>query len=82
MKNFTTKIAVYDASTQILIDIYTFSSVSRSQQLNDMQAMTNVKKEYRESRLAKLSDKYSDVIYRLAEDGLLNPLQDYTFEIL
>ena len=82
MRNYTTKIGIYDASTRILIDTYTLTSVARCQQINDRNAMSNVKDIYRASRLAELANRYGDVIYSLADDGIIDPLDKYVFETL
>lgn len=82
MRNYTTKIGIYDASTRILIDTYTFTSVARCQQINDRNAMLNAKDIYRALRLAELANRYGDVIYSLVDDGIINPLDKYVFETL
>ena len=81
MTKYTSKIAIYDANTKILIDTYTFIDTARCQQINDMRAMSNAKQAYRDRRLTELSNKYGDVIYRLADDGLINPIDKYVFEV-
>lgn len=82
MRNYTSKIAIYDASTRILIDTYTLISVARCQQINDMRAMSNVKDIYRASRLAELANRYGDVIYSLVDDGIIDLLSNYDFDII
>lgn len=82
MKKYTTKVGVYDASTRILIDSYTWTDTARCQQINDMRAMSNVKDIYRASRLAELANRYGDVIYSLVDDGIIDPLAKYVFETL
>lgn len=82
MRKYTSKIAIYDASTRILIDTYTLTSVARCQQINDSNAMSNVKDIYRASRLAELANRYGEVIYRLVDDGLIDPNDKYVFETL
>ena len=82
MKNYTTKIGIYDASTRILIDTYTLTSAARCQQINDRNAMSNVKDIYRASRLAELTNRYGEVIYSLVDDGIIDPLAKYVFETL
>lgn len=79
---YTTKIGVYCANTSILIDIYTLSDTARCKQINDNRAMSNAKKAYRDRRLADLANQYGDVIYKLVADGLIDPLDIYTFDIL
>ena len=82
MKNYRTKVGIYDAKTRILIDIYELSCETRCQQINDKRALSNAKDIYREARLAELANRYCGVIYRLADDGLIDPLGGYEFEIL
>ena len=82
MRKYTTKIGVYDANTRILIDIYTLSDTARCQQINDVRAMSNAKKAYRDRRLADLANQYGEVIYKLFADGLIDPIGIYTFDIL
>ena len=47
-----------------------------------MRALSNAKDIFRESRLAELANRYGDVIYRLAEDGIIDPLGIYDFAII
>ena len=82
MRNYTTKIGIYDARTRILIDTYTLTSVARCQQINDRYAMLKAKDIYRAARLAELANRYGDVIYSLVDDGIINPLDKYVFETL
>lgn len=82
MKEYTTKVGIYDAKTRILIDTYELSCKTRCQQINDRRAMLNAKDMYRCARLAELANRYGDVIYRLADDGIIDPLSIYDFCIL
>lgn len=82
MRNYTTKIDIYDASTRILIDTYTLTSVARCQQINDMRAMSNAKQAYKDRCLAELANRYGEVIYKLVADGLIDPLAKYVFEVI
>lgn len=82
MRKYTSKIAIYDASTRVLIDAYTFTSVARCQQINDRNAMSNAKNIYRALHLAELVNRYGEVIYRLVDDGLIDPNEKYVFETL
>lgn len=82
MKKYTTRVRIYDSKTRILIDTYELSCVTRCQQINDRRAMSNVKDIYRASRLAELANRYGGVIYRLVDDGLIDPLNIYEFDIL
>ena len=82
MRNYTTIINIYDASTRILIDTYTLTSVSRCQQINDRRAMLYAQDMYRDARIAELANQYGDVIYKLVGDGLIDPLARYVFETL
>ena len=82
MRSYTTKINIYDANTRILIDTYTLTSVSRCQQVNDRRAMLRAKDIYRNARVVELANQYGDVIYKLVDDGLIDPLAKYVFETL
>lgn len=82
MKKYTTKIGVYDSNTMILIGTYTLSCSVRCQQINDRRAMLSAKEIYRKKRIEDLTNQYGEVIYRLVDDGLINPLSIYAFEIL
>lgn len=82
MKKYTTKVGIYDAKTRILIDTYELSCETRCQQICDMRAMATAKDIYRAARLADLANRYGGVIYRLADDGLINPISIYDFCIL
>ena len=82
MQNYKTSIGVYDSTTMVLIDTYTFASDARCQQINDRRAMSNAKDIYRGKRLAELANRYGEVVYRLADDGIIDPLNIYDFCIL
>lgn len=82
MKKYTTKVGIYDSKTRILIDTYELSTETRCQQINDKRALSNAKDIYREARLAELANRYGDVVYRLADDGIIDPLRIYDFCIL
>ena len=82
MQNYKTSIGVYDSTTGVLIDTYTFASDARCKQINDGRAISHAKDIYRALRLAELANQYGDVIYRLVADGLINPLDKYVFEII
>ena len=82
MQKYTTKVGIYDAKTRILIDTYELSCVARCQQINDMRAMSHAKDIFREARLAELANRYGKVIYRLVDDGLIDPISIYDFFIL
>ena len=82
MEKYTTKVGIYDAKTRILIDTYELSCETRCQQINDMRAISNAKDIYRGKRLAELANRYGRVIYRLADDGLIDPISVYDFCIL
>ena len=82
MEKHTTTIGIYDASTRILIDTYTLTSTARCRQINDRRAMSNAKDIYRNACIADLANQYGEVIYRLVDDGIINPLDKYVFEIL
>ena len=82
MKKYKTSIGVYDSITGVLIDTYTFASDARCQQINDGRAMSNAKDIYRSKRLAELENRYGKVIYRLVDDGLIDPISVYDFCIL
>ena len=82
MQNYKTSIGVYDSITGVLIDTYTFASDARCQQINDGRAMSHAKDIYRYKRLAELADRYGRVIYRLVNDGLIDPISIYDFSIL
>ena len=82
MKKYTTKVGVYDAKTRILIDTCELSSDARCQQINDRRAMSNARDIYRGKRLAELANRYGRVIYRLADDGIIDPISVYDFCIL
>lgn len=82
MKKYTTKVGIYDDKTRILIDTYELSCVTRCQQINDMRALSNAKDIYRAARIAELENRYGKVIYRLVDDGLIDPLSIYDFCIL
>ena len=82
MKKYKTSIGIYDSITGILIDTYTLASDARCQQINDGRAMSHAKDIYRGKRLAELANRYGEVIYRLVDDGIINPLDKYVFEIL
>lgn len=82
MTKYTTKVGIYDANTGIKIDTYTLTSAARCQSLNDRRAMSSAKAKYRASRLAELANRYGKVIYRLAEDGIIDPISIFKFEIL
>lgn len=79
---YTTKVGIHDANTGIKIDEYTFTGSARCQQINDGRAVSTAKEVYRASRLAELANRYGEVIYRLVDDGLIDPLAKYVFEIL
>ena len=82
MAKYKTSIGVYDSITGVLIDTYTFASDARCQQINDGRAMSRAKDIYRCKRLAELATRYGKVIYRLADDGLIDPISVYDFCIL
>ena len=82
MEKYTTKVGIYDAKTRILIDTYELSCETRCQQINDMRAMSHAKDIYRNACIADLANQYGEVIYRLVDDGIINPLDKYVFEIL
>ena len=82
MAKYKTSIGVYDSITGVLIDTYTFASDARCQQINDGRAMSNAKDIYRSKRLAELENRYGKVIYRLVDDGLIDPISIYDFCIL
>ena len=82
MQNYKTSIEVYDSTTGVLIDTYTFASDARCQQINDRRAMSTAKDIYRGKRLAELENRYGKVIYRLVDDGLIDPISIYDFCIL
>ena len=82
MENYTTKIGVYDARTRILIGTYELSCESRCKRISEMRAMAKAKDIYRAARLAELANRYGGVIYRLAEDGLIDPISIYDFCII
>lgn len=82
MKKYTTRVGIYDSKTRILIDTYELSCVTRCQQINDRRAISNAKDIFRASRLAELANRYGVVIYRLVEDGLIDPISIYDFCIL
>ena len=82
MKFYTTKIGIYDASTRILIDTYVLTGAARCQQINDKRAMLYAKDIYRDARIADLANQYGEVIYKLVDDGLIDPLGEYVFETL
>ena len=82
MQNYKTSIEVYDSITGVLIDTYTFASDARCQQINDGRAMSHAKDIYRGKRLAELANRYGRVIYRLVDDGLIDPISIYDFCIL
>ena len=82
MTKYTSKIAIYDANTKILIDTYTFIDTARCQQINDMRAMSNAKEIYRNKRVSEFVNRYGEVIYRLVDDGLINPIDKYVFEVI
>ena len=82
MKKYITSIGIYDSTTGVLIDTYTFTSDARCKQINDGRAMSRAKDIYRASRLAELANRYGRVIYRLVDDGLFDPISIYDFCIL
>lgn len=82
MKKYTTRVGIYDARTRILIDTYELSGEARCQQINDKRALSNAKDIYHAARLAELANRYGGVIYRLADDGLIDPISIYDFCIL
>lgn len=82
MAKYTTKVGIYDANTGIKIGTYTLTSDARCKQINDMRAMSSAKDKYRASRLAELANRYGKVIYRLSEDGIIDPISIFTFDIL
>ena len=82
MAKYKTKVGIYDSTTGVLIDTYTFASDARCKQINDMRAISNAKDIYRGKRLAELANRYGRVIYRLADDGLIDPISVYDFCIL
>ena len=82
MQNYKTSIGVYDSNTGILIGTYTLASEARCQQINDRRAMSTAKDIYRGKRLAELATRYGRVIYRLVDDGLIDPINIYDFRIL
>ena len=82
MQKYKTSIGVYDSNTGVLIGTYTFASDARCQQINDGRAMSHATDIYRGKRLAELANRYGEVIYRLDDDGLINPLSIYDFCIL
>ena len=82
MQNYKTSIGVYDSQTGILIGTYTFASDARCQQINDGRAMSRAKDIYRGKRLAELATRYGKVVYRLVDDGLVDPISIYDFCIL
>ena len=82
MQKYKTSIGVYDSNTGIIIDTYTLASDARCQQINDRRAMSNAKEIYRAKRLAELENRYGVVIYRLVDDGLIDPISIYDFCIL
>ena len=82
MAKYKTSIGVYDSITGILVDTYTLASDARCQQINDGRAMSNAKDIYRNACIADLANQYGEVIYRLVDDGIINPLDKYVFEIL
>ena len=82
MKKYKTSIGVYDSVTGVLIGTYTLESEARCQQINDGRAMSNAKDIYRGKRLAELANRYGKVIYRLVDDGLIDPISIYDFCIL
>ena len=82
MAKYTTKVGIYDAKTRILIDTYELSCETRCQRINDMRAISNAKDIYRGKRLAELENRYGRVIYRLVDDGLIDPISIYDFCIL
>lgn len=82
MQNYKTSIRVYDSTTGVLIDTYTFASAARCQQINDRRALSNAKDIYRGKRLVELENRYGSLIYRLVDDGLIDPLSIYDFCIL
>ena len=81
MQNYKTSIGVYDSITGVLIDTYTFASDARCKQINDRRAMSYAKDLYLNARIADLANQYGEVIYRLVDDGIINPLDKYVFEI-
>ena len=82
MEKYTTKVGIYDTKTRIIIDTYELSCETRCQQINDRRAMSNAKDIYRGKRLAELAKRYGKVIYRLVDDGLIDPISIYDFCIL
>lgn len=82
MKMYTTKVGIHDANTGIKIDEYTFTGSARCQQINDMRAVSTAKEIYRCKRMEYLANQYGSVIYRLVDDGLIDPLNIYDFDIL
>ena len=82
MKKYKTSIGVYDSTTGVRIGTITFASEARCQQINDGRAMERAKDIYRASRLTELADRYGRVIYRLVDDGLVDPISIYDFCIL
>ena len=82
MQNYKTSIGVYDSKTGVLIDTYTLASDARCKQINDRRAMSTAKDIYRDARLAELANRYGEVVYRLADDGIIDPLNIYDFCIL
>lgn len=82
MKKYATKVGIYDANTGIKIDTYTLTGSARCQQINDIRALSTAKNIYRAARLAELANRYGGVIYRLADEGIIEPLSIYDFCIL
>lgn len=82
MKKYISRIGVYDANTNILLDTYTFTDVARCQQINNTHAMSYAKNEYRNKRIKELVNIYGDVIYKIVKDELIDPLEKYTFEVI
>lgn len=82
MKKYTTKIGIYDANTHILICTYTLSCYSRCQQITDRRAMSNAKEMYKAKRLEDLVKRYGEIIYNLVDDGIIDPISRYEFDIL
>ena len=82
MQKSKTTIGVYESITGVLIGTYTLASYARCKQINDGRAISTAKDIYRGKRLAELENRYGKVIYRLVDDGIIDPLSIYDFCIL